>query len=68
MQHHCLKCETVTEHWHLHDTAHGIPDTHMAGSERFTCKVCKRSTFAHSPDAGTFKFVLDGHEQRAIGA
>lgn len=22
---------------HMHDTAHGLPGTHMAGSERFEC-------------------------------
>jgi hypothetical protein len=49
MQHHCLGCNTTTYHWHLHDTAHGIPETHMAGSERFQCKECKRTTFASLP-------------------
>lgn len=68
MRHHCLTCDAETYHWHLHDTAHGIPETHMAGSERFVCKPCKRTTFAHSPDADTFTFVLDGKAQRTIAA
>lgn len=68
MRHHCLTCNTETYHWHLHDTAHGIPETHIAGSERFTCKACNRSTFANSPDADTFTFVLDGRAQRKLVA
>jgi hypothetical protein len=68
VRHHCLGCNTITYHWHLHDTAHGIPETHLAGSERFQCKECKRTTFAHSPDADLFTFVLDGRAQRTIAA
>jgi hypothetical protein len=68
MKHHCLGCNTTTYHWHLHDTAHGIPETHMAGSERFQCKECKLVTWAHSNDADLFTFVLDGRAQRAIAS
>lgn len=34
------KCPECNENSlrHLHDTAHGIPGTHMKGSERFECK------------------------------
>jgi hypothetical protein len=63
---HCLTCNTTTEHQHLHDCAHGIFETHMSGSERFVCTVCHRSTFAYSPGADTFRFVLDGIERQAV--
>lgn len=68
MQHHCLTCQKVTSHWHLHDTAHGIRGTHMAGSERFECRSCGRNTFAHQPGAEAFPFVLDGQANRTIAA
>ena len=68
MQHHCLSCEKVTYHWHLHDTAHGIPETHMAGSERFQCRPCGRTTFSFDEGAEAFPFVLDGKAQRTIAA
>jgi hypothetical protein len=56
----CRFCDKETEHDHLHDTAHGIADTHMAGSERFTCRVCERSTYADQCVGDyRFKFVLD---------
>ncbi len=60
ISHHCLSCGATTEHRHLHDTAHGMPGTHMAGSERFECCGCGRVTFAHSAGGDTFRFVLDG--------
>lgn len=58
--HHCLGCGRRTPHTHWHDTAHGLRQTHMVGSERFVCEACGRATFACSPDAGTFRFVYDG--------
>ena len=67
-QFHCRTCNAVTRHWHLHDTAHGIRETHMAGSERFQCHPCGRTTFAHSEGAEAFPFVLDGRERRTIAA
>lgn len=36
----CFTCQAETEHAHLHDTAHGIHGTHMAGSERLMCAGC----------------------------
>ena len=42
----CFGCEKVTSHEHLHDCAPGIPETHMVGSERFVCVLCKHVTFA----------------------
>jgi hypothetical protein len=64
--HHCLSCNAETPHLHLHDCAHGIPETHMAGSERFECTACGRMTFAHSDGADTFRFALDGQSMRRI--
>lgn len=66
--HHCLTCETVTAHLHLHDCPHGVAGTHLAGSERFECVACGRLTFAHSEAAHAFPFVLDGAERRRIAA
>lgn len=54
----CDNCQTETDHLHLHDTAHGIVGTHMAGSERFECAECGRVTFYWQND-GRFTFVLD---------
>lgn len=39
----CDYCERDTPHRHMHDCAHGIPETHMAGSERFECEHCGRT-------------------------
>lgn len=66
IQHHCLSCRIVTAHQHLHDCAHGIPETHLTGSERFVCTACDRTTFAHSAGVETFAFALDGHAMRRI--
>lgn len=63
MSHHvakCLRCGYTCEHKHMHDTAHGIPETHMAGSERFVCTQCGHTTFYYSPGAEKFRFELDG--------
>jgi hypothetical protein len=68
MQHHCLTCNATTYHWHLHDTAHGIPETHMTDSERFVCRPCGRATFANSQGSDAFTFVLDGQHMRKIVA
>lgn len=53
----CPKCGHP-EFTHAHDCAHGIPDTHMAGSERFVCKKCG---FVVTPNMRIegFKFILD---------
>jgi hypothetical protein len=40
----CFGCEKVTSHEHLHDCAPGIPETHIVGSERFVCVLCKHVT------------------------
>ena len=66
IRHHCLSCRAVTAHHHLHDCAHGIPETHLAGSERFVCADCDRTTFSHSAGAEAFAFALDGQAMRRI--
>ncbi|MDP1866960.1 MAG: hypothetical protein Q8L13_11555 [Bradyrhizobium sp.] len=68
MHRHCVTCKAVTSHWHLHDLADGIPETHVTGSEHFRCRPCGRLTFAHQPGAEAFPFVLDGQVNRKIAA
>jgi hypothetical protein len=65
---HCPACGCQTRHLHLHDCAHGIPETHMHGSERFQCQACGHATFAHSDGAARFPFVLDAPDRRAAFA
>ena len=55
----CFGCEKVTSHEHLHDCAPGIPETHIVGSERFVCVLCKHVTFAGSDGASRFPFTFD---------
>jgi hypothetical protein len=55
----CVNCEDLTDHVHEHDCAHGIPETHMAGSERFICKQCGLVTHAWDEAACHFVFELD---------
>jgi hypothetical protein len=56
----CLGCGNVTAHQHLHDcAAQGIPDTHMAGSERFVCVLCSHILMATDADASRFPFQFD---------
>jgi DNA-directed RNA polymerase subunit M/transcription elongation factor TFIIS len=55
----CVNCNTMTMHTHKHDTAHGIPETHMAGTERFECDTCGYSIHKNDPEARPLRFVLD---------
>ena len=55
----CSHCKTETVHQHLHDAAHGIPETHMSGSERYECEVCGRSLFKGDPETRDLQFILD---------
>jgi len=55
----CRRCQEKTDHYHTHDTAHGIPETHIQGSERFVCKKCGLFTSAQNNQEGEFEFVLD---------
>jgi hypothetical protein len=55
--------------WRLYKIAHkqennvgcapGSPETHMVGSERFVCVLCKHVTFAGSDGASRFPFTFD---------
>ena len=55
----CPKCEKTTEHDHKHDCAHGMFETHMAGSERYECKECGHWLGKKEAEAQGLKFVLD---------
>lgn len=55
----CPKCFEQVEFLHLHDAAHGIPGTHMQGSERFECSKCGYIVFKEEGTKLGFKFVLD---------
>jgi hypothetical protein len=59
MKAHCTKCNTETNHKHECDTAHGIPESYMPGSERFTCTECNYITFKSSDTEKRFKFFME---------
>jgi len=53
----CRKCGGRLRH--VHDCAHGIPETHIAGSERYQCADCGSSIYAAEGKAMGLKFFLD---------
>lgn len=55
----CPKCGYTSEFRHVHDAAHGIEGTHMAGTERFVCSQCGHSIYYRDLAAHLFKFILD---------
>jgi hypothetical protein len=56
----CPRCGFVTEFKHIHTPAYSdLPQTHMAGSERFVCAQCDHSIGFRDQHADLFKFVLD---------
>lgn len=56
----CPNChEAVDEFDHLHNTAHGIPGTHMAGSERFHCPECGVALTREQATALGLKYEID---------
>lgn len=55
----CAGCGNCTPHRHLHDLAHGIHGTHMAGSERFQCIECSHNVLHHDHNAANFPFIFD---------
>ncbi len=60
METHCETCQRKTIHNHLHNAAHGIPGTHMVGTERWECQDCGTATYANSGSTNPdFIFVLD---------
>ena len=56
---HCSSCGERRWFRHLHDTAHGIAGTHMAGSERFQCSVCGETYYAKDGAPFPLKFIFD---------
>jgi len=57
----CPKCGGK-ELRHLHDCAHGLPQTHMSGTERYECQSCGLVVFADEGKALGLKFILDDVE------
>ena len=55
----CPKCKKETEHRHMHDTAHGISETHMVGSERYECRICGYSMYKKEGEKQGLKYILD---------
>jgi len=55
----CPECEKEVEFGHFHACAHGIAETHMAGTERYVCPKCGKSYYKHSGEKLGFKFQLD---------
>jgi hypothetical protein len=65
----CPNCQRTTEHRHLHDTAHGIPETHLDGSERYECAVCGYSMRRAEGEGQGLRFVCDtGQPPAKMGA
>ena len=54
----CPQCGK-DEFIHTHETAYGMPGTHMAGSERYECLGCNHSLFKSEGEALGLKFVCD---------
>jgi hypothetical protein len=56
----CVKCKAITPHQHMHDCAHGIYGTHMAGTERYECRVCGYAIYAmHAAGNEHLQFYFD---------
>ncbi len=55
----CPKCKEMTKHVHEHDAAHGIPGTHMSGSERYRCSECDYWMGKTEGEKQGLKFELD---------
>lgn len=55
----CPKCKKVTKHHHKHDEVHGIPGTHMDGSERYECCECGYAMFKEEASKQGLEFFVD---------
>ncbi len=55
----CPKCKTEADFKHIHNCAHGIRETHMAGSERYECSQCGYTIYKSEGEGLGFIFVLD---------
>lgn len=58
----CPDCKATTPMKHLHDEAHGIAGTHMAGSEHYKCAVCGCVLTREQSEVRGLPFVLDTGE------
>ncbi len=54
----CPKCSNDTLQ-HLHDCAHGLPMTHMAGSERFECECGFHAVDKDEAEKNGLEFIMD---------
>lgn len=54
----CPKCKEKTMK-HLHDTAYGMEETHMKGSERFECICGLHISSSKEAEKYNLKFILD---------
>lgn len=55
----CPGCKQDANFQHLHNAAHGIPGTHLQGSERYECMGCGYKIFKQEGVNLNLKFVLD---------
>lgn len=53
-----INCESE-KFSHIHNCAHGIPGTHMEGSERFICKECEKVIYITEGKELGFNYILD---------
>lgn len=54
----CPNCGSQ-EYSRLHDLAHGIPGTHMSGSERYHCDSCGRNIHAEEGKKLGLPFIYE---------
>jgi len=55
----CPECDNTDNFLHLHNCAHGIPETHMGGTERYECKKCGHVMYKEEGEKQGFTFILD---------
>lgn len=55
----CPACKQAAPTQHMHSTAHGIPGTHMAGSERFECSACRHTLSREEAEGRGLAYALD---------
>jgi len=55
----CPNCGEFVTFKHMHDCAHGIAETHMAGTERHECPECEKRYFKSDGEQLGFIYVLD---------
>lgn len=55
----CPNCQQVATFNHIHNAAHGIPGTHMDGTERYVCSLCSHAIFKEEGERLGLTFTLD---------